>query len=131
MAAILLDTTVLIDVLRGKPETLRRLRALRRAGDSVQTSAINVEETVRGLRATEREAAERLFAAVRVVPLLEPEGWQAGHWRREFASRGRTVSQADCLVAAAALAAGARVATGNPKDFPFEELDVEHWPVGT
>lgn len=130
MAAILLDTTVLIDVLRGRPATLRRVRALQTAGDTVHTSAVNVEETVRGLRPSEREPAAQLFSALRVVPLREPEGWQAGEWRRELASRGRTVSQADCLVAAAALAAGARVATGNPKDFPFEELNVEHWPVG-
>jgi predicted nucleic acid-binding protein len=25
---------------------------------------------------------------------------------------------------------GARVATGNPKDFPMVELEVEHWPAG-
>jgi len=22
------------------------------------------------------------------------------------------------------------LATGNPKDFPMRELDVQHWPVG-
>ncbi|MGH8897917.1 MAG: hypothetical protein ACRDZ4_13070 [Egibacteraceae bacterium] len=25
---------------------------------------------------------------------------------------------------------GARLATGNPADFPMTELQVEHWPVG-
>ena len=32
--------------------------------------------------------------------------------------------------AAAAHGVGARVATGNPKDFRFPGLQVEHWPVG-
>jgi predicted nucleic acid-binding protein len=41
-----------------------------------------------------------------------------------------TLAQADCLVAAAAAAVGARVATGNPKDFPMPDVEVEHWPVG-
>jgi predicted nucleic acid-binding protein len=41
-----------------------------------------------------------------------------------------TLAQADCLVAAAALVVGGRLATGNPKDFPMAELAVEHWPVG-
>ena len=130
MAAVLLDTTVLIDLLRGRPGAQRRLLALRAAGDTGHVCAINVEETARGLRPTEHPAAQRLFAGLRLVALGAAEGWQAGEWRKAFASRGRTLAQADCLVAAAARSIGARLATGNPKDFPMQELNVEHWPVG-
>jgi hypothetical protein len=42
-----------------------------------------------------------------------------------------TLAQADCLVAAAAVGVGAVLATGNPKDFPMEDLDVELWAPGT
>ena len=49
--------------------------------------------------------------------------------RRDFARRGVTLSQADCLAAAAAVAVGARLATGNPKNFPMPEVVLEHWPV--
>jgi len=45
-------------------------------------------------------------------------------------ARGVTLAQADCLIAAAAVGVGARLATGNRKDFPMPELSVEHWPVG-
>ena len=58
------------------------------------------------------------------------EARRAGAWRRQFAERGITLSQADCLIAAAAVEVGVPLATGNPKDFPMEELEVEHWPVG-
>jgi predicted nucleic acid-binding protein len=34
------------------------------------------------------------------------------------------------LIAAAAAGVGARLITGNPKDFPMDEITVEHWPVG-
>jgi predicted nucleic acid-binding protein len=130
MAAILLDTTVVIDLLRGRSEAVRRLRGLRDAGDSPCVCAVNVEETVRGLRPAEREPAARLFRGLRVVPLGEREGWQAGEWRREHIAQGRTLAQADCLVAAAALSIGGRLATGNARDFPMRELAVEHWPAG-
>jgi predicted nucleic acid-binding protein len=130
MASVLLDTTVVIDLLRGRPDAVDRLRALRERGDRPHVCAVNVEETVRGLRTREREATRRLFRGLRVVPLGEPEGWQAGEWRRRYAARGRTLAQADCLVAAAALTLGGRLATGNPKDFPMRELAVEHWPTG-
>lgn len=130
MAAVLLDTTVLIDLLRGTPGARARLVALRLAGDEPHVCAVNVEETVRGLRPSEHGSAEQLFGGLRVAPLGGEEGWRAGEWRREFARRGRTLAQADCLVAAAAHAIGGRLATGNPKDFPMRDLQIEHWPVG-
>jgi hypothetical protein len=131
MAAVLLDTTVLIDLLRGRPGVARRLQAMRLAGDRPYVCAVNVEEVERGIRShREQEAARRLFTGVDIAPLGRPEGTQAGRWRRDHAARGRTLSQADCLVAAAALSMRARLATGNPVDFPMSELHVEHWPVG-
>jgi predicted nucleic acid-binding protein len=130
VGTVLLDTTVVIDLLRGRAGAGERLRALRDAGDRAHVCAITIEETIRGLRPREHAGAERLFGGLRIAPLGEPEGWQAGEWRREHAARGRTLTQADCLVAAAALSIGGRLATGNPKDFPMDELAVEHWPVG-
>jgi predicted nucleic acid-binding protein len=130
MAAVLLDTTVVIDLLRGRPEAARQLRALRGAGDTPYVCAVNVEETVRGLKPRELASARALFAGLRIGALGAAEGWQAGAWRREFAQRGRTLSQGDCLVAAAALSLGGRLATGNPRDFPMQGITVAHWPVG-
>jgi predicted nucleic acid-binding protein len=130
MAAVLLDTTVLIDLLRGRSGAAARLRALRVAGDAPHVCALNIEEVARGLRPGEEAAALGLVSGLRVAPLEEAEGWQAGYWRREHAVRGVTLSQADCLVAAAAHSVGARLATGNPKDFPMGGLSVEHWPAG-
>ena len=130
MVAVLLDTTVLIDLLRGRPDTTARLRVLRRAGDAPSTCAVNVEETARGLLPDEEAAADALFAGLHIVPLGRAEGWRAGRWRREFSARGRTLAQADCLIAAAAVTADARLATGNPKDFPMLQDTVDHWPAG-
>ena len=131
MGAVLLDTTVLIDLLRGREGARAKLRDLRARDDVPWVCAVNVEETVRGLLPREHAPAQALFAGVRVAPLGVREGWQAGEWRRDFARRGKTLAQADCLVAAAALAIGGRLATGNPKDYPMTELEIEHWPVGT
>lgn len=130
MAAFLLDTTVLIDVLRGSIDAAARIRALRRNGDTSYVCAINAEEIARGLRPSEEPAAEQLLAGFRVASLGTAEGWVAGEWRRQFAARGQTLAQADCLIAAAAVGIGASLATGNPRHFPMPELDVEHWPTG-
>jgi predicted nucleic acid-binding protein len=128
--SILLDTTVLIDVLRGRRRTVERLTALRQHGDVPYTTPISVEEIHRGLRDTERVAAARLFDGLRIASIGRPEGVRAGDWRRDHASAGMTLAQADCLIAAAAVTLGVPLATGNPKDFPMRELEVQHWLVG-
>jgi predicted nucleic acid-binding protein len=131
MAAVLLDTTVLIDLLRGRAGAAERLRTVRESGDVPYVCAINIEEIHRGLRGgPEGEAASRLIEGMLIAPLGRDEGERAGTWRREHAERGLTLSQADCLIAAAANSIAGRLATGNPRDFPMRGLVVEHWPVG-
>lgn len=129
MSRILLDSTVIIDALRGRPAA-DRVRMMRRKGDEPWTCAISIEEIWRGLLPGEEPSARRLIRGLRCAPLGESEGSRAGHWRRTFAKRGVTLHQADCLIAAAAAGIDARLATGNPSDFPMDELEVEHWPVG-
>ena len=126
---VLLDSTVIIDYLRGRP-AVARVNGLRDRGDVPCTTAVNVEEVIRGLRPSEADAARQLFDGLRIVQLGRSEGQRAGEWRRRFASRGKTLSQADCLIAAAARAVAARLVTGNPLHFPMKEVEVEHWPVG-
>jgi len=127
---LLLDTTVLVDALRGR-DAAGRLRDLRETGEVPWICAVNVEEVMRGIREHERDATVRVLRGLHLAPLGRAEGTRAGEWRRDFASKGITLSQADCLIAAAAVGVRARLATGNPKDFPMPELEVEHWPVGT
>jgi len=45
--SILLDTTVLIDLLRDRPQTVKRLIALHQHGDVPFTTPISVEEVHR------------------------------------------------------------------------------------
>ena len=109
---------------------MQRVSTLDGAGDLLATTAINVEEIVRGLRPAETRAATELFAGLEVLAADLAAAWQAGEWRQVFATRGTTLWQADCLIAATTKVNGASLITGNPKDFPMEGLDVVHWPVG-
>ena len=123
-----LDSTVLIDFLRGRP-AVDRVAAVRQAGDQPATTTINVEEIVRGMRRREERSVDDLVAGLIILPIDLASARLAGRWRRDHATRGVTLWQADCLIAAATHLRGGRLCTGNPKDFPM--LTVDHWPVGT
>lgn len=129
MARLLLDSTALIDALRGRPAA-ERIARLRRLGVEPWTSVISIEEIWRGLLPGDEGPARRLVGSLRLAPLGTAEGIQAGTWRREYARQGVTLHQADCLIAAAAVSIGASLATANVDDFPMSELVVEHWPTG-
>jgi predicted nucleic acid-binding protein len=129
VSRLLLDSTVLIDALRGRAAAGALVR-LRRQGVEPWVCAISVEEIWRGLRGEEEQPAARLVRGLRLAPLGEREGVLAGSWRRDYASRGVTLHQADCLIAAAAVGVGAALATANSADFPMPEVRVEHWPAG-
>ena len=127
---LFLDTTVLIDALRGN-DAAEQVRALRESKEGRPLiCAINIEEIWRGARPTEADAIRLLVRGFQLVPLGEAEAERAGRWRREFAARGVTLSQADCLIGSATVSAGARLGTGNIDHFPMPELELEHWPTG-
>jgi predicted nucleic acid-binding protein len=126
---LLLDTTVLIDALRDRPAA-ERVRKLRDGAQVPWICAVNVDEVIRGADGEEEAPVMRLLKGLHLAPLGRIEGERAGRWRRDYARKGITLSQGDCLIAAAAVGIGARLATGNPKHFPMPELDMEHWPVG-
>jgi predicted nucleic acid-binding protein len=89
-----------------------------------------VDQVLVNVRPREGTDTHRLIAGLDVVSVGRVEAVLAARWRREFARRGVTLDQSDCLIAACAVTHGVSLATANVKDFPMRELTVEHWPHG-
>jgi predicted nucleic acid-binding protein len=121
--ALFLDTSVVIDLLRGAPYTESLI-----ARRPLFVSPITIHGVVRGMRPGEEGETFDLFAALRVAPIRQQEGALSAHWRRELAAEGVTLHLADSLIAAGAAFQGLPLATGNAKHFPMPELRVEQWP---
>jgi predicted nucleic acid-binding protein len=121
--ALFLDTSVVIDVLRGVDFASALVRR-----EPLLISPITVHEVLFGMRPSEERTTLELFEGLLVVSLGQAEARLSGHWRREYAKRGLTLSREDTLIAAGALTHGLPLATGNVKDFPMPELRVERWP---
>jgi predicted nucleic acid-binding protein len=109
------DTTVLIDALRGRESAQGWLRSVDRR---LAASEISRVEVVRGLRSNEHTHVETLFRAFAWIAVDESIARRAGQLGREWRAK-RELSVADLLIAATALEIGAELATANIRDFPM------------
>lgn len=109
-----LDTGFLIrSLVAGSPED-RRLREWLRSGETLAMSAVAWSEFLCG-PVSPRQAELAAAVVAQRVSFREEEAPLAA---RLFNDAGRRRgSMVDCLIAATALRAGARVATTNPGDF--------------
>jgi predicted nucleic acid-binding protein len=125
---LLLDTTVLIDVLRDRNGRRELLADLARAGYSLSTSAINVTEVCAGMRPGEEARTEAFLAGLDEYELGGREARAAGKLRMTWARKGRTLTLADAMVAAIAIEENCALLTDNSKGFPMPELRVYPLP---
>lgn len=114
--SVLLDTSVVIDILRGAAPAIAYARGL---PEPPICSEITRIEVVRGLRSSERRATERLFAALRWVPVDEPIARRAGDLGRRFRRSHQGIAIADLVIAATVEELGFELATINVRHFPM------------
>lgn len=113
---VLVDTDVLIDYLRARPEAVRFVEA---EGPEPLISAISVAELYAGVRDEKEQRALELFVAgFEVVPVDSTIAERGGLYRRDYL-RSHGVTLADALIAATASVCKAKLVTPNAKHFPM------------
>jgi tRNA(fMet)-specific endonuclease VapC len=123
----ILDTTVLIDLARGKSaDASRRARAdvARRlaAGQALATTRINEAEFRVGVMRAKNPARElaAVEAVLSILPILEFDQSAAVCFARIKASlldRGTPIGDMDALIASIAISTGQTLVTRNPRHF--------------
>ncbi len=111
-----LDTTVLIDILRHHTAAVAFIDALELTPACSEITRI---EVMRGLRSGERQGAERLFETLGWVAVDEPIARRAGELGRRWRPSHPGIGAADLAVAATAEHANAALATSNVRHFPM------------
>jgi len=112
---IVLDTTVLIDLLRGHAAALGYLRSLNQVPACSEVTRV---EVMRGVRHREREATEALMQTMHWIGLDEQIARRAGALGRTW-RRSHLIATADLIIAATAQELGADLATSNTRHFPM------------
>ncbi|MDP2865501.1 MAG: PIN domain-containing protein [Elusimicrobiota bacterium] len=121
MHDVLLDSDVIIEVIRGNEEVLEEVISLGKSGRALLYTPISKAEIYHGIREGETEKAEALFSGCRSVPITDGIGEKAGQYLRQFhKSHGTDI--ADALIAAAAFINNADLFTFNHKHFPMKDL---------
>jgi predicted nucleic acid-binding protein len=120
---VVVDTSVLIDHLRGVPAAVDVLVEAVRRGDELWSVAAVRTEVLVGMRPTEAAPTHALldqFHWLDVDPALAD---RAGELGRRYLRSHPGVDTVDCLIAAAVQSLGARLLTTNVRHFPmFEDL---------
>jgi predicted nucleic acid-binding protein len=114
---VIIDSDVIIEILRGNAKTTAWLRKARASGRTIQYSPVSRAEVRAGARAKERAAISTLFDSLVVLSLESSTGDLAGDQLARF-NRSHGVQLGDALIAASALEHGEDLATFNAKHFP-------------
>lgn len=123
-----LDTTFLVDVIRGKKET----EAILNSNAPLLTTQINMYEVLEGFFLKKISQAKyleimQLFDNIRVLPLDDNAIIEAAKISSCLIKEGNTIADCDCLIAGIALSKGITIiVTKNVKDFEkIKGLEVE------
>ena len=114
--AILPDTDVLVDFLRGNSKAVALVRT---CSERIVLSSVVVAELYAGVRDNREEAVLDAFVALfRVAPISHEVAKVGGLLKRDY-GKSHGVGLADALIAATAQAENAELQTLNVKHYPM------------
>src|SRR5260370_6472362 len=119
---LLLDTSILIDVLRLRNQRREWLAELVRGGHTLSTTTLNVAEIYAGMWSAEEARTEALLSGLELHELNESSARLAGRLKNTWARKGHTLTLADTIVAAIPIERACSLLTDNRKDFPMPEI---------
>jgi predicted nucleic acid-binding protein len=114
---MILDSDVLIEILRSNLRTSRWLAAEASTGETLRYSPVSRAEIGAGLRRDEDDGVAALFAGLDAVTIDATTGNLAGERLRRY-RRSHALELGDALIGASAQQHGERLATFNRRHYP-------------
>jgi len=115
----LLDTSVIVDHLRGHDQATRLLEEWVGLDESLAASELTRFELLAGVRPDEHDLIEGLFSVPDWVPVTEEISRRAGEFARSYRRSHSEIGAVDYLLAGTAQALGAELITTNVRHFPM------------
>ncbi|MBF0336882.1 MAG: type II toxin-antitoxin system VapC family toxin [Nitrospirae bacterium] len=121
MEAVLIDTDIAIDYLRGLPYAKKFVEYLW-LNDSAFLSVISIYELLAGMKENEKIATESFISACSTNIVTAEIAVRAGELYRHYRTKGVTLTTTDCLIYATAIVRGYKIATRNTKHYPDGDI---------
>jgi len=115
----LVDTTVLIDHLRGAAEARKLLLESVRDDVELWSAVVVRTEVLAGMRSAEKRATVQLLGLFRWLDVTAELADRAGELARKYLRSHRNIDTVDYLIAASALQLNAELKTTNVRHFPM------------
>jgi predicted nucleic acid-binding protein len=128
VATYLLDTSVIIDALKGKQNRDQLFKELLQQGHLLACCPINVTEVYAGLRSHEDTRTRELLESLQYFPITWPVARLAGLLKRDYGRKGITLATTDATIAAVAIHPQLTLITDNLKHYPMRELSIYPLP---
>ena len=122
MTAYLLDTTVIIDYLRGSSRTVDLLQRLAGEGSSLGSCLVNIIEVAAGTREVERSITDEFLDSLEYYDLTKDMTKKAAEFQRVYQSQGIPLSLSDVVIASVAISYGLTLLTDYPGRYPMPEV---------
>lgn len=121
MNGVILDTDVIIDILRNDQKTIQQVESF--MADKIPCcSCITVGEIYAGMLPKEEKLTQKLLRSLKKIAITVEIAELAG--RIKFSTKTHQLWLDDCLVAATALKNQAVLVTKNVKHYPLKDLTV-------
>jgi predicted nucleic acid-binding protein len=117
----LVDSDVLIEVLRNNTAIANELKAVHRAKHMLCYSPITKAEIYHGLRSGEEDKTARLFAEMECLVIDDSTGRKAGEYLNSY-RKSHGLQLADALIAATAYCQQAVLITLNRRHYPMMDI---------
>lgn len=136
---IIVDTTVLIDIWRGRPEIKAYLKNYNEKNLCI--SAITIAELYDGLGYTKEKKGEAIYIKIKpqiekvisefhIIPINTSILQESGTFKGELRARGIILDFADCIIGLTAkIMKAEKIITRNPNHFKDFEIPLESYSI--
>ena len=121
MAKVLLDTDVVIEIMRGNQVVIDNMKSLWRMGNVIFCSPVTVAEIYHSLRPKEVGKVEKFFRTAKCLPITKEVGEKAGKYLARY-HKSHSVELGDALVAAVCFSNKTLLYTLNKKHYPMKDV---------
>lgn len=123
MSKYLIDTDVLIEVLRGRAEVVSYIEFLHKKGNALFYSPITKAEIFHGIHEGEEASVNLLFQSMGCMYITDEIGKKAGLYLKKF-HRSHGLQLGDSLIAATAYLNNTTLLSFNHKHFPMKDIRI-------